>query len=115
MAEEADSDALAAYVATLFPFQQQAIATAQLAGCRFECRRVERSLGWERDMDRFRQKWVDTTEYEVFLPDGTSAGEGEDIYECALIALSILNTPAEPRPSVIAAGLFALSPENEQT
>lgn len=111
-----DKDAeLAADVVHLLPVQQQAIATAQLAGCRFEARSYERRVGygvWNKSELPWRYKWIVTTEYEIFLPDGTSAGIGEDIYECALIALNFLNytTPVKPDET-----LFKLAPENEPT
>lgn len=106
-------DELAAYVATLFPLQQQTIATAQLAGCRFERRTVERHSGvWGRV--GFGAKWITTTVYEAFLPDGTQVGTFEDIYESAIVCLSILDTPhGAPRRGEIASGAFALLPEND--
>jgi hypothetical protein len=110
-----DGQALADYVATLLPLQQQAIATAQLAGCRFERRSVERHTGIWRPVPGDKiSKWITTTQYEAFLPDGTSCGVAEDIYECALIALSILDTPhGAPRRGALPDGAFALRPDNE--
>ena len=108
------------FCAHLLPVQQQAISTAQLAGCRFEARRYERDVRDAVKLSRegypYRSpRWVTTTEYEVFLPDGTSAGTGEDIYECALIALSILNTPAPSETtSKVSKEIFRLDPWNEQ-
>lgn len=110
---ESDGEELAAYMATLLPLQQQAIAKAQLAGCRFERTHTQRFLGWDRQ-SRKSGGWVSTTTYEVFMPDGTAAGTGEDIYECALIALSILDTP-EPALGADMTSLFKLSADNEQT
>jgi hypothetical protein len=109
---EGSGEELAAYMATLLPLQQQTIAKAQLAGCRFERSTVQRFLGWDFAV-RKSNGWIETTTYEVFLPDGTAAGTGEDIYECALIALSILDTPSTPTETLT--GLFKLSAENEQT
>lgn len=108
-----DDAGMAAYVESLFPAQQQAIATAQLAGCRFERRSVERNLGKSRD-EWAGQRWITTTEYVAFLPEGTEVGTFEDIYEGALKCLSILDPPhGAPRRAETAAGAFALLPENE--
>jgi hypothetical protein len=114
-ADAYDAAALAAYTATLLPIQQQAIATAQLAGCRFERRSTERDIRGEVRRSREGQPyrpalWIGTTKYEAFLPDGASAGTFEDIYEGALVCLSILNTP-EQKPDALA-GAFQLMPEN---
>lgn len=114
MADSDMEDDLAAYVATLFPFQQQAIATAQLAGCRFEQRATSRSAGWENELGKWRFKSIDTTEYEAFLPDAQSLGCFEDIYEGAVRCLALLNADEAPRRGALDDGAFALQPENEQ-
>jgi hypothetical protein len=111
--DDISASSMEAYCAQLLPTQQHAIATAQLAGCRFEQRTYERDLGWVPGRKRAEQL-VTTSEYEVFLPDGTSAGIGEDIYECALIALSILDTPPTRPSAQESSTLFKLDPENEQ-
>lgn len=108
-------EAMEAYVAPLLPVQQQAIATAQLVGCRFERIVTMRLAGfWE----GYRgPRWINTTSYEAFLPDGVSVGTFEDIYEGALACLAVLNAPAVPPlvpPLVPARALFKLDPENEQ-
>lgn len=111
---EYDPQALADFVATLLPVQQQAIATAQLAGCRFERRTYERFLGFVskaewREQGAKRQQWAKTTEYALFMPDGTLVGVYEDIYECAVIALRRLDGP----PSHPTDKMFKLDPWNE--
>jgi hypothetical protein len=98
---------VAAYVATLLPVQQQAIATAQLAGCRFERREVTRDLGWS--IRRSSDRYIDTTVYDVSLPDGAYIGMFEDIYEGALMCLNWMNTTH----GVPTENLFQLREDNE--
>lgn len=121
MGERCEEDDVAAYIATLLPLQQQAIATAQLAGCRFERRSTERCI--QDDSPRvsregrayFPTKWIATLEYAVFLPNGDSVGTFEDIWEGALACLNYLNhTHEAPRRADFADGAFALRPDNEQ-
>jgi hypothetical protein len=99
-----DDKAMQEYLAALFPFQREAIAMAQLAGCEF------------RPVEKIRRGYNNRLLmlYETFLPNGEYIGLYDDIYEGAVACLYKLNTSEQnPKPS-LDGGLFRLLPENEQ-
>lgn len=102
-------DKLQAQIALLLPVQQQTIAMAQLAGCEFRPQTVMRHTGFGAGENR----WIDTTEYVAFLPDGTQLRAAfEDLYEAAVACLDHLNGHNEP--TKLDPDLFRLLPENKQ-
>lgn len=97
------------YLAALFPFQREAIAMAQLAGCEF------------RPVEKVRRGYNNRLLmlYETFLPNGEYVGLYEDIYECAVECLNALNKAKDAEAiasdwETVGGDFFRLLPENEQ-
>lgn len=96
------------YHEALLPLQQETIARAALAGVRWE--RIE-VTDWEW-RGRGRMHKNKRTKFIGLLADGTSFGEFEDIYECALVGLSVVDTSEQPaRPDIDG---FELREDNAQ-
>ena len=79
------------YIKDLWPFQQEVIAYAMVAGCHIKKRMYPAS--------RFT-KATEVIDYEAFLPDGTYVGNFPDLYEasvhCKIWLMGQSESPPKP-------------------
>lgn len=107
------------YIEGLLPLQQETIAKAALAGVRWEVTSAS-DWAWRHEDDNTKMHKLKRTKFSAYIGE-TYLGDFDDIYEAALVGLSVVERDNDTQGArttagdrAIADGAFALLPENAE-